>query len=366
MGHSTSLEATIDPSPSVAIDNALHAGLEQGVFTGAVVHIARGGIVLKHASYGHSLFYRDRSTRVSAPIATTTATIFDLASLTKVVTTTTAVMQLVEAGYVALGAPICRYLPGFERAGKGGVTVAHVLTHTSGLPAGRLFYKRLEGHDTIVEAIKRVRLVSAPGAQVIYSDLGFITLGALVAQVAGAPLNVYAATHIFQPLGMGDTGYQPAEALRRRIAATEYQPGRGMVWGTVHDENAAAMGGVSGHAGLFASAADLAAFTAMLLGESNSSSTLVLKPETVRHMFALQTGGLVARRGYGWEGGQLSYMGRLAAGNAVGHTGFTGTSIVLDPERRLSVILLTNRVHPMRTGPDLSPIRAAVSDAAAL
>lgn len=330
-----------------------------------MVHVSRAGHVCKQAAYGHSLLYSDGSARMPEPIATTLDTIFDLASLTKVVATTTAVMRLVDAGHVALDAPVCHYLPGFERAGKGAVTVSHLLTHSSGLPAGRLFYKRLAGHDTIVEAVKRVRLVAAPGTQVHYSDLGFITLGALVARVSGQALDRYCAAQIFQPLGMRDTGYRPAPQLRRRIAATEYQPGRGLVWGAVHDENAAAMGGVSGHAGLFATAADLATFTAMLLDGGQFGATRVLHPQTVRRMFSVQTGALLPRRGYGWDYGQPSYMGQLAAANAVGHTGFTGTSLVLDTARRLSVILLTNRVHPTRSGPDLSPIRAAVANAAA-
>jgi CubicO group peptidase (beta-lactamase class C family) len=164
---------------------------------------------------------------------------------------------------------------------------------------------------------------------------------------------------------MLDTLYRPPLSLRPRIAATEDQPLRGLVWGEVHDENAQAMGGVSGHAGLFGTAADLGVFCTMVLEGGSRGAVRIVRLATLQHMLTVQTGALTPSYGLGWRCNEPSFMGRLAAPRTVGHTGFTGTSIVLDLERWLSIILLTNRVHPTRHGPDLAPLRAAVADAAA-
>ena len=212
---------------------------------GAVVLVGRGDTIVYHRAFGQRAV-------APSPEPMTEDTIFDLASLTKVVATTTAILQLVEAGRVDLDAPAWTYLPGFGRVGKRAITVRHLLTHTSGLPAIRDFYKRLLGPSEIVDAVERTRPVGRPSAQVVYSDLGFIALGALVVAVTREALDDYTNTHILRPLGMQDTLYRPPPSLRPRIAATEDQPLRGLVWGEVHDENAQAMGGVSGHAGLFA------------------------------------------------------------------------------------------------------------------
>jgi len=346
------------------IDHVVTAGIEKGVFPGAVVLIVHDGSVLKRAAYGHSLLYHDCQTRQEAPRLMAVDTAFDLASLTKVVVTTTAVMQLIEQGVVSLHAPVATYLPGFARCGKRMVTVRQLLSHTGGLPAGRPFYQRLRGADAIVDAVERTRLAATPGAQVIYSDLGFIALGALVARVTGMPLDHYAEASIFQPLGMRSTGYRPDPTLRVTTSATEYQKGRGLVWGSVHDENAAAMGGVSGHAGLFSTIGDLEIFVTTLLREGAHGPTRMLKPETVDAMFTLQTGALRPGRALGWQYRDPTYMGACISPHTVGHTGFTGTSIVLDLARHLGVVLLTNRVHPSRLGPVIAPTRNAVADAA--
>ena len=347
-----------------AIDRVIEDAIRAQVFPGAVVLVTREGIVRKQAAYGYAVLYRTSKERRPDPIPTTTTTIFDLASLTKVVATTTAILQLVEAGRVDLDAPAWTYLPGFGRVGKRAITVRHLLTHTSGLPAIRHFYKRLQGQSEIVDAVERTRPVGRPGAQVVYSDLGFIALGALVAAVTGEALDAYTNTHIVRPLDMHDTLYRPPPSLRPRIAATEDQPLRGLVWGEVHDENAQAMGGVSGHAGLFGTAPDLGVFCSMLLDGGSHGAVRIVQPATLQEMFTVQTGLLTPSHGLGWRCNEPSFMGTLASPRTFGHTGFTGTSIVLDLERRLSVILLTNRVHPTRHGPDLAPVRAAVANAA--
>jgi len=352
-------------SAAAMIDRTITEAITAGVFPGAVVLVTREGAVCKRTAYGHSLLYHDLCRRQEQPIPMTPETIFDLASLTKVVVTTTAVLQLAERGRIALDAPVCTYLDGFARPDKRAITVRQLLTHTSGLPADRPSYRRFHGAEAIVAAVGRARLAGAPGARVIYSDLGFIALGAIGAIVARVSLDRYAATHIFAPLGLRHTGYLPPPAAHARIAPTEYRRGRALVWGGVHDEKAAAMGGVSGHAGLFGTADDLAVFTTMLLNEGRHGSRQIVRPETVRAMFTAQTGALSPSRGLGWLRDDPSFMGTLASEHTTGHTGFTGTSIVLDLARRLSVILLTNRVHPSRNGPAIGPTRAAVAGAAA-
>lgn len=347
------------------IDRVLTDGIEAGIFPGAVVLVMRDGEVRKRASYGHSALYRDLHARCDAPITMTTRTIFDLASLTKVIATTASVLQLVDAGKLALDEPVGTYLEEFRRKDKAAVTLRHLLTHTSGLPADRPFYRRYHDAASIVAAAGRVRMAGRPRELVLYSDLGFIALGAVVARVSGLPLDLYVAAHILEPLGMRDAGYLPAPSLRSRIAPTEYQSWRGLVWGRVHDEKADAMGGVAGHAGLFATADDLAAYTRVLLDGGRHDAGCLMRPETLRQMFSVQTGTLTPSRGLGWLCNDPSFMGALASPRTFGHTGFTGTSIVLDLEQRLSVILLTNRVHPTRNGPNLAPVRAAVASAAA-
>ncbi len=350
-----------------AIDTIIDDAIEAGVFPGAVVLVTRDGVVRKRAAYGHSLLYARPGQRHPDPIAMTEDTMFDLASLTKVVATTTAILQLVEAGTVALDAPASSYLDGFARADKRAITVRHLLTHTAGLPANRPFYRRFHDAASIVAAVGRVRMAGQPGAQVLYSDLGFMALGAIVERTSGIPLDRYVARRIAAPLGLRHTRYLPPPEWRPCIAPTECRTGREPIWGTVHDEKAAAMGGVAGHAGLFGDADDLATFTAALLDDGRCASARVLRSETVREVFSPQTGALEPARGLGWLRDDPSFMGALAKPGAgvVGHTGFTGTSIVLDPERRLSVILLTNRVHPGRNGPALGATRSAVAEAAA-
>jgi len=347
-----------------SIDQAITAAIGEGIFPGAAVQIQKGDAILKRAAYGHGVLYANERIRLDSPVPATVETRFDLASLTKVVTTV-GLLQLAERGAVLLDEPVAAYLPDFGRREKRFITVRQLLTHTSGLPAGRPFYRHLHNAHAIVRAVAHVRPAGRPGEHVLYSDLNFIAAGALVSSVAGMPLDRYLTTHLFEPLGMRRTGYRPRPEHRPQIAATEHQPGRGLVWGSVHDENAAAMDGVSGHAGLFSTADDLAVFCAMLLNQGRHAELRILQPITIHAMFSLQTGALAPARSLGWVCNDPSWMGTMASPHAFGHTGFTGASIVLDLQRRLSVILLTNRVHPHRAGPSLAPIRAAVATAAA-
>jgi serine-type D-Ala-D-Ala carboxypeptidase len=292
-------------------------------------------------------------------------TLWDLASLTKVVGMTTAMMQLVEQERADLDAPVVRYLPEFVGDGKERVTIRHLLTHSSGLPSWRPLYKEATTADTALSVVFATALDTVPGARMVYSDLGAILLGKVVERVSGESLDVYVARHVTGPLGMTSTMYRPDASLRARVAPTEFDPWRQRhIRGEVHDENAYALGGVSGHAGLFSTAADLTRFARMLLSGGTLDGVRVLRPATIAQFTAVQDPGL-SHRALGWEtpSGQNS-AGRRMSARAFGHTGFTGTSLWIDPERGVFVLLLTNRVNPSRQNTRIGLVRVALADAA--
>ena len=292
-------------------------------------------------------------------------TLWDLASLTKVVGMTTAMMQLVEQGRVDLDAPVVRYLPEFAGEGKERVTIRHLLTHSSGLPSWRPLYKEATTADTAVAIVLATPLDTVPGARMVYSDLGAILLGKVVERVSGEPLDAYLARHVTGPLGMSSTFYRPDASMRDRVAPTEFDPWRQRhVRGEVHDENAYMLGGVSGHAGLFSTAADLTRFARMMLNGGALDGVRVLRPETIAQFTAVQDPTL-SHRALGWEtpNGQNS-AGHHMSARAFGHTGFTGTSIWMDPERGAFVLLLSNRVNPSRQNTRIGLVRVALADAA--
>ena len=292
-------------------------------------------------------------------------TLWDLASLTKVVGMTTAMMQLVEQDRVDLDAPVVRYIPEFAGPGKERVTVRHLLTHSSGLPSWRPLYKEATTADTAVTIVFATPLDTVPGARMVYSDLGAIILGKIVERVSGESLDGYLSRHVFAPLGMTSTIYRPDASLRDRIAPTEFDPWRQrLVRGEVHDENAFMLGGVSGHAGLFSTAADLSRFARMMLAGGELDGVRVLRASTIAQFTVVQDPGL-SHRALGWEtpNGQNS-AGHLMSARAFGHTGFTGTSLWMDPERGTFVLLLTNRVNPSRQNTRIGLVRIALADAA--
>ena len=334
-------------------------------YAGAVLLAAKDGVVVRHEAVGTAVRYSavgpapDRVGVELPPeqwIPARPDTIFDLASISKLFTSVVALQQ-VERGRIDLDAPVARYLPEFAAGGKAAVTVRMLLTHTSGLPA---FTPLWSAYPTPAERLAAALATplaagATPGGQYIYSDLGLIALGVLLERVTGQPLDELVAAGVTRPLGMRDTGYNPPPELRHRIAATEYQPyaGRGMVWGEVHDENAWSLGGVAGHAGVFSTAADLAIFCQTLLNGGEYRGVRVLRESTVRSMLvnqnaALESGYPESDRGLGFELNKHWYMGPLSSPVAFGHTGFTGTSIVIDPVAHTFLILLTNRVHPDR------------------
>jgi len=370
-------------------------GLRDGVFPGAVVAVLRGSALLLHEAFGDAQVVPRRR-----PM--TIETVFDLASLTKPLATATAVLQLWERGAVDLDAPVAAYVPRFAWGGKAEATVRHLLAHTAGLPAWEMLYLRTTRTSgggrtragacrSIEGAVARICATPAlapPGSRVEYSDLGFILLGYLVERLTGMALNVYARERIFEPLGLGTTRFSPPLAWRTRCAATEvgngYERtkareqglGRGFAWrthllrGEVHDGNAWHLGcGVAGHAGLFATAGDVARFGAAMLRGGAMDGARILRPATVAEATRDQTGEPgPGRRGLGWslQGGPSAgapSAGMRASAQAYCHTGFTGTSLLVDPARDLVVVLLTNRVHPTAQREEIQTFRPAFHDA---
>ena len=340
---------------AAAMHAVLARGLSDSAFPGAVAVVGSSKGTIATASVGRLDW------APSAAVAPTT--MWDLASLTKVIALTSAMMQLVDRGQVDLDAHVQRYLPEWTGGGKEGVRVRDLLTHSSGLPSWRPLYKEAANRDSIASLVFSTPLDTAPGIRYRYSDLGAITLGKLVERVSGTSLDAYLAKHVFGPLGMTSTTYNPAPTLRARIAPTEFDPWRQrQVHGEVHDENAFALGGVSGHAGLFSTAEDLARFARMYLLGGTLDSARVFSPETIA-AFTVRQDPSISHRALGWE----SATGGNSAGSrmspaAFGHTGFTGTSIWIDPMQDLFVILLTNRVNPTRENVKVNAVRRTLAD----
>ncbi|HVV12297.1 serine hydrolase [Amycolatopsis sp.] len=324
-------------------------------FSGAVGLLAHDGVIVDQYATGGAVRYADAAgTELPAAeqVPMRVDTIFDMASVTKLFTSI-AVLQLIEQGKVDLTAPVARYLPEFATNGKQDVTVVQLLTHTSGLDADPV-PSLWQGYSDIPARRKAVLdspLVHPPGTVYLYSDINLMTLGFLVEQVTGAPLDTVVRDRITGPLGMTDTGYNPPASKLGRIAATEYEsdPPRGLVRGQVHDENAWALGGVSGHAGIFSTAQDMAVLGQTILNGGSYQGARILRPDTVRRMLTNYNEAFPGdEHGLGFELDQMFYMGALSSPVTAGHTGFTGTTFVIDPGSRSIAILLTNRVHPTR------------------
>jgi CubicO group peptidase (beta-lactamase class C family) len=287
--------------------------------------------------------------------------LWDLASLTKVTGMTTAIMQLYEQGKIDLDAPLQRYIPEWQGPHKELVTIRELITHTSGLPADEPYDRMTHDPDSIAKLMFATPLDTLPGVRMVYSDIGAYMLGRLVERISGEPLDQYLARNVFGPLRMTETMYRPPAALKPRIAPTEIDPIRGgKVWGMVHDERAYYLGGVSAHAGLFSSAHDMARFARMYLNGGELDGVRIVQPATIR----LFTTRQVQDRALGWQkpDGHNS-AGHLMSEQAFGHTGFTGTSIWIDPARDVFVILLSNRVNPTRNNNKIGRVRVALADA---
>ena len=340
---------------------ALDAAVADHAFPGGVVAVGYKGQLAVHA-FG-------RQTYDAKSPAVTADTIYDAASLTKSVVTTTLVAMLTEAGQLDLDAPVARYIPewatGPQQEWRTRVTLRYLLTHTSGLPAHEEFYKTAKTPQEMIAAICAVPLAYEPGTQSVYSDLGFILLGEIVQRVTGQPLDQLARQRIFDPLEMSHTMYRPPAATIADIAPTEMDATwrKRLIHGEVHDENAFAMGGVAGHAGMFASAPDLAAFCQMMLNGGIYAQRRMLSRATVA-LFTAPAALAPATRTLGWMLPTAdSASGHYFSPGTFGHLGFTGTSIWIDPSRDLFVVLLTNRVYPTRDNEKIAQVRPAVHDA---
>jgi CubicO group peptidase (beta-lactamase class C family) len=300
----------------------------------------------------------------------TTETIYDLASLTKVIGLTTAAMLLVDSGKLDLDAPVQRYVPAFQGANKERVLIRHLLTHSSGMPAWRPLYAEAKTRDEALALVDTTALLRQPGDTFVYSDLGAMVLTQAVEAITGQRLNEFLDAEIFGRLGMTSTRFLPPGSWRSRIAPTENDTvfRHRALWGEVHDENAGRLGGVSGHAGLFSSAPDLARFAAWLLDlraarTPPSAAPRRPSPPIVQEFTQRQNIPPGSSRALGWDTpSDNSSAGTKMGPNAFGHTGFTGTSIWFDPDRDLFIILLTNRVNPTRTNTRIFQVRRRVAD----
>ncbi|HVS65542.1 MAG TPA: serine hydrolase [Thermoanaerobaculia bacterium] len=365
------IDPAIDWRPALEI---LSSGIDEGGFPGAVTVVLHGGEVALAAALGRQTYHA-----ASPEIALDT--LWDLASLTKVVVTTTLSMMAVDEGRLDLEAPVASYLPEFSGGGKEAVTIVDLLTHSSGvlwwtdlhLRHGHL--PREQAWRAYLDEIDELPLESPPGAEMVYSDLGVMLLGRILERVFGRDLDELARLRILEPLGMADTMFAPPAELLPRIAPTEIDEAwRGrLVHGEVHDENAAGLGGVAPHAGLFSTGRDLAVFTQMLLdggfgafGGDAGEGVRLLNGATVRRFTRRVERVPGSSRALGWDTpSQPSSAGALFSPRSFGHTGFTGTSIWIDPERELISILLTNRVHPSRERRGIYALRGRYHDAVA-
>ncbi|MDH3205473.1 MAG: serine hydrolase [Gemmatimonadota bacterium] len=361
------------------VDSIIRAAIADSAASAVSVAIGRHGRLVTLGGYGELAYGSGRPT--------TPTSLFDLASVSKVVGTTTAVMVLVGEGALDLDAAVVSYLPWWSRGDsrKAGVTVRQLLLHRAGLPAFRRWFLDIEGEQAYKDAVADEPLVADPGTTTTYSDIGAITLGWIVEEVSGQLLDAFLRERVWSPLGMRESRYRPESILLSRIAATELDTSwrRELVWGRVHDENADAMGGVAGHAGLFSTTVDLSVFARMMLNDGMAPACgpsgpagepcPVARPQGVRLFDQDVVTAFTSRyddtstRALGWD----TPSGRSSAGDymteaAFGHTGFTGTSVWIDPELDLWVVLLTNRVHPTRDNQKHVALRRAVHDAAAL
>ncbi|MBC6447002.1 serine hydrolase [Actinokineospora sp. HBU206404] len=350
--------AGLDPGPLAEAERAIEAWTRPNptrpLFAGAVTLSAHNGVIVSRSEAGQAVRYADASgTELPAEqrVPMRPDTIFDLASVSKLFTSL-AVLCLVEDGSVDVDAPVAGYLPEFAANGKDSVTVKQLLTHTSGLEPFIPLWRDWPDKASRIAAVLDRAPKYLPGSRYVYSDLNLITLGVLVERRSGKPLDTLVAERITGPLGLRDTGYNPSAAKLHRVAATEFQssPPRGMVRGEAHDENAWSLGGVAGHAGVFSTADDLAVLAQAILNGGGYAGRRILRAETVREMLTNHTPQFPGNdHGLGFELNQRWYMGALSGQRTAGHTGFTGTSLVIDPASRSFTILLTNRVHPSRT-----------------
>ncbi len=346
----------IDDRLPAMLDSVMAVGISERAAPGGSIAVGRYGQHVLTTGFGHTDWATD------AP-AVDDRTIYDLASLTKVVVTTTAAMILEDELRLELDRTVASYLPEFNAPEKATITVRMLLTHRGGLEAYGPLFVESRGRMEYLAAINARPLRHPPGSRSIYSDWDMILLQLVIERITGQSLDVFARQRILEPLGMSDSFFNPDSTLFSRIAPTELQPSIGrLIHGVVHDENARAIGGVSGHAGFFSSARDLAIFAQMILNGGHYGSVRILRPTTVARWTSRQDADTSRALGWDTPSGRSS-AGRFFSPRSFGHTGFTGTSIWIDPVKDLYVILLTNRVNPTRENTRVFQLRRDVADA---
>jgi uncharacterized protein YbbC (DUF1343 family)/CubicO group peptidase (beta-lactamase class C family) len=338
-----------------SLDVIVEDAIQDAQVPGAVLLVWHDGQVVYRRAFGNRALEPRRE-------AMTLDTVFDIASLTKVVATTVAVMQLVQKGDIRVNEPVTKYLPEFAQNGKEDVTIRQLLTHFSGLPEDLDLTQPWQGRDTGLQLAYGEKLVDPPGSRLLYSDVNFIVLGSLVEKISGMPLDQYCRQHIFMPLGMTQTRFLPPPAWLMKVAPTQFDEQNHMLRGIVHDPTARRMGGVAGHAGVFSTADDLSKFAQFLLSGGSVLSPLMIEKMTTPQ----QPPTAQVLRGFGWDIDSpfSSNRGDLLPVGSFGHTGFTGTSIWIDPTTRTFIILLTNAVHPRGKGSAVA-LRSKIATAVA-
>lgn len=345
------------------VDAAVRDGMRKGIYPGAVVVIGRRDSLLYARGYGNFTW------SPSSPVPTPDSTIWDIASITKIVSTTSTAMRMVDQGKLDLDAPVRRYLPRFSGGLKNQVTVRMLLDHTSGLKSYVPFYVKARGSRArSIDLLYAQPLLRVPGDSAEYSDLNALFLGLILEKVGGGPLDQLASREVFRPLGLTQTMYRPRSSLKRRIAPSGIWRGQ-PVPGDVNDQNAVAMGGVAGHAGVFSTGMDLARYAQVWLRDGMGLNGQWVTPATVRRF--LVRGPRSGSRLLGWDTPEArpdepSVFGTLISEATYGHTGFTGTELWIDPARDLFLVFLTNRAFDPRVREslkELKVVRAAVSDA---
>jgi len=340
------------------VDSIVNEGIQQKAFPGAALLINLNGVTIYKNGFGK--FTYDSNSPVVK-----TSTIYDLASLTKVIAATTAAMICIDSNYFMLDDKVGKYIPEFGTNGKENITIRNLLLHNSGLPAWKKFYDKKLTREQILLEIYSSGLEYETGIKSVYSDFGMIILAKVIEKVTNTTLDKFCEKKIFEPLGMNDTFFNPPDSVKKRIPPTEndnYWRHR-LIKGEVHDETASLLGGVSGHAGLFSSVEDLEKFMIMILNKGVYQNQRIINSETIELFTKRQSQENSRALGWDTKSEKGSSAGNLFGENSFGHTGFTGTSIWVDPDRNLFVVFLTNRVYPSRVNNKILLIRPLLHDA---
>jgi beta-N-acetylhexosaminidase len=356
--HDEPVAAGFNPEALKRLDGIIEGAIRDSAFPGAQLVVVRNGIMAYGRAFGTQTY------DISSPAITMT-TLFDLASVSKVIGTTAAVMKLYDRHALKLEDRVSSYLPQFASDMKSKITIRHLLTHRAGFPAFKRFFMTCKSAEEATDSVLATDLLWNPGDTTVYSDIGMMTMGKIVEKIAGMPLNEFLEKEFYGPLGMKHTMYNPQQELRDDVAPTEIDTiwRKSLVHGIVHDENACILGGVAGHAGVFSTASDIAIMTQMLLNKGVYAGVRYLAESTVTAFTSSPLPGEDRYLGWDRKAPEGSSAGSLFSPSSFGHTGFTGTSVWVDPERRISLILLTNRVYPTRANLKISKIRPAVADA---